>query len=566
MKDPLADVEMNRRQALATPLLIVALLVACFLMFPVARAAILIGIGIALSIMLHECGHFIAAKRANMKVTEFFIGFGPRLWSIRKGETEYGIKGIPAGGYVRIIGMSNLEEVDPEDEARTFRQGSFKDKALVAVAGVAVNIIIFVLCMFIVLVGRGQPEGFTTEVAVGSMRSGDAQVESPAQLAGIKNDDWIVAVNGTALTDWDALPDAIRASVLDADVIPVLRDGATTGLELDPEWLMPPGDGKSPQIVIDGENVVRDVARGSAAAEAGLQVGDQFEVAAIEVTTVRDAKQVRMQLDRKWLGDQLVVADDNVITAVSGAAADAGFRVGDRIAVVNYEFAGSPEGIDKQLGDDRTAPVTVLRDGRVDDVELVPMLGLAEVRIDGEDVVAVIGRIGVGPGEAIRTFGPLAAAKESVLTIGTATSNVWESVQRIFSADGISTHVQAIVQGEPDASTPAAALEAEETRPRSVVGIVDVGSAFVNADIWNLFALIAGLNLFLALFNLIPLLPFDGGHLVVATYEKIASTITKRTVRVDYRKLLPITTVVTVVIVLYGVSVMFRDIRSAVIG
>ncbi len=74
-------------------------------------------------IFLHELGHFLTAKRAGMKVTEFFLGFGPRLWSFQRGETEYGVKAIPAGAYVRIIGMNNLEEVPPEDEARTYRQG-----------------------------------------------------------------------------------------------------------------------------------------------------------------------------------------------------------------------------------------------------------------------------------------------------------------------------------------------------------------------------------------------------------------------------------------------------------
>ena len=72
-------------------------------------------------IFLHELGHYLAAKRAGMKVTEFFIGFGPRIWSFRRGETEYGVKAIPAGAYVRIIGMNNLEEVDPADEPRTYR-------------------------------------------------------------------------------------------------------------------------------------------------------------------------------------------------------------------------------------------------------------------------------------------------------------------------------------------------------------------------------------------------------------------------------------------------------------
>ena len=80
-------------------------------------------------IMLHEAGHYVMAKRSGMKVTEFFLGFGPRLWSFRKGETEYGVKAIPAGGYVRIIGMSNLEEVDPEDEPRTYRAATTAKQA-----------------------------------------------------------------------------------------------------------------------------------------------------------------------------------------------------------------------------------------------------------------------------------------------------------------------------------------------------------------------------------------------------------------------------------------------------
>ena len=77
-------------------------------------------------IMLHELGHFVMAKRAGMKVTEFFLGFGPRLWSFRRGETEYGVKAIPAGGYVRIIGMSNVDEVDPADEERTYRSKPYR--------------------------------------------------------------------------------------------------------------------------------------------------------------------------------------------------------------------------------------------------------------------------------------------------------------------------------------------------------------------------------------------------------------------------------------------------------
>ncbi len=86
-----------------------------------ALATVLVVLGLILMIVLHEFGHFVAAKRAGMKVTEFFVGFGPRLWSVTKGETTYGVKALPLGGYCRIIGMTNVEEVDPADEPRAYR-------------------------------------------------------------------------------------------------------------------------------------------------------------------------------------------------------------------------------------------------------------------------------------------------------------------------------------------------------------------------------------------------------------------------------------------------------------
>src|SRR5215475_5235858 len=92
-------------------------------------------LGVGLMIFLHELGHFVTAKWSGMKVTEFFIGFGPRLWSFHRGETEYGVKALPVGAYVRIIGMNNLDEVDPADEPRTYRQQSFPKRLLVVSAG-----------------------------------------------------------------------------------------------------------------------------------------------------------------------------------------------------------------------------------------------------------------------------------------------------------------------------------------------------------------------------------------------------------------------------------------------
>ena len=94
-------------------------------MFPTQVAIVGVVLTLPLIIMLHEAAHFFAAKRSGMKVTEFFVGFGPRIWSFQRGETEYGVKAVVLGGYCRIIGMTNLEEVAPEDEARAYRSKGY---------------------------------------------------------------------------------------------------------------------------------------------------------------------------------------------------------------------------------------------------------------------------------------------------------------------------------------------------------------------------------------------------------------------------------------------------------
>src|SRR5688572_24379149 len=99
-------------------------------------------VAIVLFVTAHEAGHFVAAKATGMKVTEFFFGFGPKLWSTKKGDTEYGFKGVPLGGYVRIVGMNPLEEVAPNDIGRTYREKKFWEKSVVVLAGVGANFLL----------------------------------------------------------------------------------------------------------------------------------------------------------------------------------------------------------------------------------------------------------------------------------------------------------------------------------------------------------------------------------------------------------------------------------------
>src|SRR5262245_28865841 len=170
-------------------------------------------------VMLHEAGHYLAARRAGMKATEFFLGFGPRLWSFKRGETEYGVKAIPAGGYVRIIGMSNLEEVDPVDEPRTFRRGTTKNRLIVILAGVSVNILLAWLLFTIAIAGQGKLyEGPGRTVA--RVVKGSAAAE-----AGLREGDRFVAIDGVRVADWNQLKDAIESRGGQETEFIVVRDG-----------------------------------------------------------------------------------------------------------------------------------------------------------------------------------------------------------------------------------------------------------------------------------------------------------------------------------------------------
>src|SRR5204862_7684739 len=101
--------------------------------------------------MIHESGHFFTAKAFRIKVEEFFVGFGPRLWSIRRGETEYGVKALPFGGYVRIAGMNPFQEVTPEEHPRTFATKPIWQRALVIATGRVTQFVMAIVFLSIFL-------------------------------------------------------------------------------------------------------------------------------------------------------------------------------------------------------------------------------------------------------------------------------------------------------------------------------------------------------------------------------------------------------------------------------
>ncbi len=182
-------------------------------------------VGVVISIFLHELGHFVTARWTGMKATQFFLFFGPRLWSFRRGETEYGVRAIPLGAFVRIIGMNRMDEVDPADEGRTYRQASFPRRMLVISAGSIMHILIAIVLLFAVYATQGE----ITSADEPRVIVGVASEEFPAGQAGIQSGDEIVSVGGIEVTSSTELGEAVRSfepgEVVD---IVVVRDGAVS--------------------------------------------------------------------------------------------------------------------------------------------------------------------------------------------------------------------------------------------------------------------------------------------------------------------------------------------------
>ncbi len=179
-------------------------------------------VALLVSVMLHETGHFVMAKRFGMKCTRYFVGFGPTVWSTFRGETEYGIKALPLGGFVKIIGMTSMDEVEPEDEARSFRRQPGWQRLIVLVAGSFMHFVIAAVLIFGLALAIGVQNDNTTnlgtvaacvpasESAINAGTPCPKGVDnSPAVTAGIKVGDKVTAFNGTPVSTWTQLSDLI---------------------------------------------------------------------------------------------------------------------------------------------------------------------------------------------------------------------------------------------------------------------------------------------------------------------------------------------------------------------
>ncbi|WP_100446117.1 M50 family metallopeptidase [Glycomyces xiaoerkulensis] len=391
---------------------------------------ILFALAILISVSLHEFGHMLTAKAFRMKVTRYFVGFGPTLWSFRRGETEYGLKGIPLGGFVKIVGMTPLEEeeedLDQKDQKRVFWRKPLWQRTIVLAAGSVTHFILAfaVLWVLVSFVGVTNPawadsyqhsqETATVDVAE-CIPPEDADADftcsasdrpGPASEAGMQNGDEIVGVGGSAVTDWDSLVERV------SDLTP----------------------------------------------------GEPVEVA----------------VER-----------------------------GER----THEFEIEPYSAEQELADGTT--------------ETVARIGVTPYLDPSIDPVMVSGPV-QGVGDTLVYTGDM--FRETFIALGKLPSKIpplWDSIMGAERADDT---------------------------PVSVVGASRLGGEMVQYDQWAMFfMLLVVLNYFIGVFNLLPLLPMDGGHLAIAWFERVRSWLAAKRGRpdpgrVDYLKLMPLTYAVIILL------------------
>ena len=255
-------------------------------------------LGVGVSIALHEIGHLLPAKRFGLKVTQYMIGFGPTVWSRRRGETEYGLKAIPLGGYIRMIGMfppkpgadpsqlrssstgrfsqlmdqarqDSMEEVRPGDEDRVFYKLSVPKKLVIMLGGPTMNLLIAVVLLAGVATTYGMREltpqissvsqcvtvqtvGATAPVAC---KAGDPV--APANRAGIRPGDRILSIGGTRVSTWDQVRAVVRPNGDRTLPLVVERDGKRLALSATPIFTNVPMVDDQGKPVLDAAGTVR---------------------------------------------------------------------------------------------------------------------------------------------------------------------------------------------------------------------------------------------------------------------------------------------------------------------
>jgi membrane-associated protease RseP (regulator of RpoE activity) len=189
-------------------------------------------LAVVFMVMFHEFGHYITAKRAGLLVSDFFVGFGPVVWATRIGETRYGVRALPLGGYVKVPGMTWSDPVDPTLERRTYRAASYPKRVLFAAAGSLMHGVLAFALAWSTLALVGVPAA--NHVGVLDYSSWQGHRQTAAQRAGLEVGDQVVAVDGRRITSVDALVRIVHDSAGKTLTLVVVRDGRRVSLRATP--------------------------------------------------------------------------------------------------------------------------------------------------------------------------------------------------------------------------------------------------------------------------------------------------------------------------------------------
>jgi membrane-associated protease RseP (regulator of RpoE activity) len=422
-------------------------------------------VGILVSIALHEVGHMVPAKKFGVRVSHYFVGFGPTLWSRTKGETEYGLKAIPLGGYVRLVGMypparpgakqsngffgrmvqdareMSAEEILPGQEPRAFYNLSAPKKFVVMFGGPFMNLVIAFVLMGIALVGIGINQPTTTVSTVPAcVAPADATADyectasdpaTPAAQAGIEPGDTIVSFDGEPVPSWESFVGKVTGAAGETVPVVVERDGERVTLEITPTEVDRPVVGDDGQYVTDDEG------------ELVLKPAGYVGVAPTQERTAQP----------------LSAIPETIWAQVSGTAEVVVALPAKLVDVVQSTFAG-----------------------------------------EERDPASVMGPVGVG---------------------------------------------------------------------RIAVDVVGADSVDIVDRVSVMLQLLAGLNIALFVFNLIPLPPLDGGHIAGAVYEGAKRQVARvrglpRPAHADVAKLVPLGLAMWVVLLGMGVLLIYADIVNPI--
>jgi len=182
----------------------------------VAVYIILVIVMLILTILVHELGHFLAAKAVGIKATHFSIGFGPEIVGWDRGETRYAIKWIPGGGSVRILGMNPDDEISEEDRQRSYTEAAYWKRTIVIIAGSAANIVMAFVLFYIAALGWGIPYrsesskiGPVYKTYIVTENRKEVERKTPSSEIGLKEGDTITEVNGVRVNTWTELTDQL---------------------------------------------------------------------------------------------------------------------------------------------------------------------------------------------------------------------------------------------------------------------------------------------------------------------------------------------------------------------